>query len=159
KDLPPLPPITEPYLEQAAFTHNSYNADTRGKGVNTDQINYERLEFLGDAYIELVASRLLYNRFPHLDVPQQSHLRENLVKNETLGKFSESYGLPDRLKHGGHIKESKAWTKIIADVFEAYVAAIALSNPNDGFSIVEKWLTELWAPQLLAYKEKMIENP
>ncbi|KAF2253947.1 ribonuclease III [Trematosphaeria pertusa] len=159
KHLPPLPPITEPSLREAVFTHISHYSQSDIRGFTSDKISYETLEFLGDAYIELIASRLIYNRFPHVDVPQQSTFRELLVKNETLGEFSAAYGLPDRLKHGGHIAKSKAWTKVIADVFEAYVAAVVLSDPEDGFQTAEKWLTELWAPQLLSYKEAVLDNP
>ncbi|KAF1948701.1 ribonuclease III [Byssothecium circinans] len=161
KDLPPLPPITEPHLEEAVFTHPTFHSNYRTNGIdNTDKVTYERFEFLGDAYIELFASRLIYSRLPHVDVPQQSALREKLVKNETLGQFSSAYGLPDRLKHGGHIPEgTKAWTKVIADVFEAYVAGVILSDPENGFKTAEEWLTKLWATQMLDFRQEVIENP
>jgi ribonuclease-3 len=157
-DLPPLPPISEPHYAEAVFTHRSFTYQSQAKGLDVGD-NYERLEFLGDAYIEVIASRLLYSRFPQLDVPQQSQLRESLVKNETLGRFAEAYCFGDRLVHGGHMDKGKAWDKISADVFEAYVAAIVLSDEQQGFKIAEQWLTELWAPQLLSFKERMIENP
>jgi ribonuclease-3 len=160
KDLPKLPQITEPHLEEAVFTHITAHGVARVEGIYAaDKLSYERLEFLGDAYIELIASRLIYSRLPTLSVPEQSTFREQLVKNETLGKFSSAYALPDRIKHGGHIQESKAWTKVIADVFEAYVAALVLSDPENGFQTAEKWLDELWAPQFLALKENVVENP
>jgi ribonuclease-3 len=155
--LPPLPSIAEPHYAEAVFTHRSLTYQAKAKGLNVGD-NYERLEFLGDAYIEVIASRILYSRFPQLDVPQQSQLRESLVKNETLGRFAEAYCFGDRLKHGGHMDKGKAWDKICADLFEAYIAAIVLSSP-EGFSIAERWLTDLWAPQLLEFKERMIENP
>ncbi|KAF2680251.1 ribonuclease III [Lentithecium fluviatile CBS 122367] len=160
KELPKLPHITEPYLQEAVFTHISHHNLELTRGVHDgDKLSYDRLEFLGDAYIELVSSRLIHSRLPNLDVPQQSHLREQLVKNETLGQFSHAYGLPDRLKHGGHMGDSKAWTKVVADVFEAYVAAVVLSDPENGFQTAEKWLTELWAPQFMEFKEQVVENP
>ncbi len=159
KELPPLPPITEPYLEEAVFTHISAHGsnDIRGVG-DIMKVTYEHLEFLGDAYIELIASRLIHSRLPQVEVPQQSTFREQLVKNETLARFSYAYALGDRLKHGGHVRDSKAWTKVIADVFEAYVAAIVLSDPENGFETAEEWLTELWAPQFLNFREQVIEN-
>lgn len=160
KDLPPLPPITEPHLQDAVFTHVSSHGSSRIRGVNdVDVITYERLEFLGDAYIELISSRLIYSRLQHVDVPKQAHFREQLVRNETLAQFSNAYSLPDRLKHGGHMSEGKAWKKVVADVFEAYVAAVVLSDPQNGFETAEKWLTKLWTPQIMSYKEEMIENP
>jgi ribonuclease-3 len=161
KDLPPLPPIDEPHIHDAVFTHRSFIIKNSEKGTYTDlDLDYERLEFLGDAYIELIASHALYSRFPHVDVPQLCSWRERLVENSMLGKFSEAYGFTDRLRHHNQWdRNSKAWKKVVADVFEAYVAGIVLANPQNGYKIADEWLTELWAPQLLSFKEKIIENP
>lgn len=160
KDLPPLPPINEPHLHEAVFTHHSVrNAKANGFHVGDLDLDYERLEFLGDAYIELIASRSLYNRFPHVDVPSLCSWRERLVENLALGKFSEAYGFPDRLQHNlRYEKDSKAWKKVVADIFEAYVAGVVLADPENGFSTAEKWLDELWAPQLLGFKARVVEN-
>ncbi|KAF2631297.1 ribonuclease III [Macroventuria anomochaeta] len=161
KDLPPLPPIDEPHIHDAVFTHRSYIIKNGEKGTYTDlELDYERLEFLGDAYIELIASHALYSRFPHVDVPQLCSWRERLVENSMLGKFSEAYGFTDRLRHHNQWdRNSKAWKKVVADVFEAYVAGIVLADPRSGYETADKWLTELWAPQLLSFKEKIIEDP
>ncbi|KAF2128556.1 double-strand-specific ribonuclease Pac1, partial [Dothidotthia symphoricarpi CBS 119687] len=161
KELPALPLISEPHLHEAVFTHRTFHDPSGQFGAPIDlSLDYERLEFLGDAYIELIASRALYNRFPQVDVPQLCSWRERLVENSALGKFSEAYGFPDRLKRHAHWdKESKSWKKIVADIFEAYVAALVLSDPTHGFRTAETWLDTLWAPQLLAFREKIIENP
>ncbi|KAJ8111054.1 hypothetical protein OPT61_g6257 [Boeremia exigua] len=161
KDLPPLPPIDEPHIHDAVFTHRSYIVKNGDKNVYTDlELDYERLEFLGDAYIELIASHALYSRFPHVDVPQLCSWRERLVENSMLGKFSEAYGFTDRLRHHNQWdRNSKAWKKVVADIFEAYVAGIVLADPQHGYEIADKWLTELWAPQLLSFKEKIVEDP
>jgi ribonuclease-3 len=161
KDLPPLPPITEPHLHEAVFTHKSVYVtnSTIHQGVDLG-LDYERLEFLGDAYIELIASRALYNRFPHVEVPLLCFWRERLVENIALAKFSEAYGFPDRLKCKVDLdKDTKAWMKVVADIFEAYVAGVVLSDPQNGFATAERWLDELWAPQILGFKEKVVENP
>ncbi|KAH6622219.1 ribonuclease III domain-containing protein [Boeremia exigua] len=160
KDLPGLPPIDEPHIHDAVFTHRSYIVRNGDKNAFTDlELDYERLEFLGDAYIELIASHALYSRFPHVDVPQLCSWRERLVENSMLGKFSEAYGFPDRLRHHNQWDHnSKAWKKVIADIFEAYVAGIVLADPEHGYEIADKWLTELWAPQLLSFKEKIVED-
>ncbi|KAJ4987426.1 RNAse3 domain-containing protein [Stagonosporopsis vannaccii] len=161
KDLPPLPPIDEPHIHDAVFTHRSHIIRSGEKHTYTDlDLDYERLEFLGDAYIELIASHALYSRFPHVDVPQLCSWRERLVENSMLGKFSEAYGFTDRLRHHNQWdRSSKAWKKVVADVFEAYVAGIVLADPEHGYEIADKWLTELWAPQLLTFKEKIAEDP
>ncbi|KAF2265465.1 ribonuclease III [Lojkania enalia] len=157
-NLPPLPLITEPSLQKAVFTHRSANFGNRVRGANGDEINYERLEFLGDSYLEIISSRLIYSRFPHLEGGQQSQLRESLVKNDKLAEFSEAYNLGARLDHVGHMGTEKHKTKILADVFEAYVAAVILSDPVNGFTTVESWLTDLWAPQLLAHNPRTLQN-
>lgn len=162
RGLPPLPPIVESHLHNAVFTHRSahVNPGNPSSLQNIDLgLDYERLELLGDAYIELIASRALYNRFPQVDVPELCSWRERLVENSALSKFSEAYGFADRLNHRSQWEpSSKAWMKVIADIFEAYVAALVLSNPEHGFEIAEAWLTELWAPQLLGFREKVVEN-
>ena len=127
KDLPPLPPISEPHLHQAVFTHRSaiYDPSIPGSSLGEDlSLDYERLELLGDAYIELIASRALYNRFPHVDVPELCMWRERLVENSTLGKFSHAYGFPDRLKHRA------LWDK---NIDKRGQPALALLDPDHHF--------------------------
>ena len=115
-------------------------------------MSYDRLEFVGDAYIELIATRLLFLRFPDLPAGRLSQKRESLVKNETLAEFSLAYGFDKRANLPKHYSEeperSKLWTKTMGDVFEAYVAAVIISNPSDGFAIAEAWLTKLWQPKI-----------
>lgn len=52
-----------------------------------------------------------------------------------------------------HKKSNKGSNKVLGDVFEAYVAAVILSNPEDGFSAAEQWVAQLWAPKLVAAME------
>ena len=147
QSLPPLPAISQQY-EDVVFTHPS---------VNTQHgANYDRLEFLGDAYIELIASQLIYAKFPDLGAGRMSQVREDLVKNETLANYVVLYGLDKRLRQGERLqRESKhAWLKIKGDLFEAYVAAIILSNPTNGIDITKRWLSELWGPKLDAQSAK-----
>ena len=162
--LPSLPPIQSPSLAQAPFTHKSttsYNRST-ATSTSTPDITYERLEFLGDAYIEVIASRLIFSRFIHLTAGQQSQLREVLVKNETLAEYSRAYGFEERVKAGSmeithedsRAKGNKGWNKVLGDVFEAYVAAVVLADEDEGFSVAEKWLTALWAPKLVEAMKK-----
>ncbi|KAK3717783.1 hypothetical protein LTR37_005554 [Vermiconidia calcicola] len=156
--LPPLPPITSPSLATAPFKHKSllpsYNRST--STTSEQELSYERLEFLGDAYIELLATRLIFSRFPSLPAGSQSQLRELLVKNETLAEYSRVYGFDKRVEVGAMEamledgrKRNKGFNKVLGDVFEAYVAAVVLDDDGGGVEVVEKWLTALWAPKLL----------
>lgn len=147
-DIPDLPRIGGEY-EKTVFTHQSaVPAQLSATGLGS----YDRLEFLGDAYIEIIASRLLWNQFHDLPAGKLSSIRESLVRNETLARFAGIYGLDKRLSRQQNLTTSSQWTKIKGDVFEAYVAAVILSDPLQGFEIAENWLTQLWLPILKEVK-------
>lgn len=139
--LPSLPLISDRMLERAVFTH---------PGVN-DKIEetYDRLEILGDAYIELFATRLIWDQFHGISSGQISQLRELLVKNESLAEYAIQYGLDSKANiPQDYVSQPRRWTKTMGDIFESYVAAIILSDPANGCNIAEKWLRVLWLPKL-----------
>ncbi|EXJ86862.1 hypothetical protein A1O3_03816 [Capronia epimyces CBS 606.96] len=144
--LPPLPSIGDQYRGDV-FTHPS--------SAGSSHASYDRLEFLGDAYLELIASQLIFERLPDLSAGRMSQVRESIVKNETIGQYSVLYGLDRQLKDSNRLRNESpnAWLKIKGDVFEAYVAAVVLSHA-DGFSVAKKWLTQLWEPKLEAVSAK-----
>ncbi|KAG4430047.1 hypothetical protein IFR05_014470 [Cadophora sp. M221] len=138
---PPLPKVLDATLEKSAFTHIGC-----GSGRPTD-LSYERLEWIGDAYIELIATLLISQTFPFLLPGKQSQIRERLVKNVTLAEFSRQYGFDKRLS----LPDPKIFsvkppemTKILGDIFEAYVAAVILSDPQNGVARVSQWLKDIW---------------
>lgn len=158
--IPVLPTIPDKRLEKAVFTHPAC-------GNNTDA-TYDRLEILGDAYIELIATRLVWERFPGIPSGRISQIRELLVKNETLADFAGMYAFDRRASvPANYSDQPRRWTKTKGDIFEAYVAAVILSRSSDGFHVVEQWLTDLWSPKLdslghqkteLRYKEALAKN-
>lgn len=157
--LPKLPEILDKSLETVAFTHQG----TLGvHEVNDVNMSYERLEFVGDAYLELIATRIIFPRFPNLPAGKLSQRRQLLVNNETLAGFSLAYGfdarahLPQDIQSSHNHVPRKIWTKTMGDIFEAYVAAVILSDPDDGFSKVESWMTELWRPLLSNREEETV---
>ncbi|KAJ5577778.1 uncharacterized protein N7459_006742 [Penicillium hispanicum] len=138
---PTLPPISDTRLEQAVFTHPAH-----GKGHDG---SYDRLEILGDAYIELIATKLIWERFPRISSGRISQIRELLVKNETLSGFAEIYGFDHRASvPAAYSGQPKRWLKTKGDIFEAYVAAVVLSHPVGGYQLAAHWLTSLWLPTL-----------
>lgn len=159
--LPPLPPI-KPQYQKTAFCHKSLY--TTSRELATSDLTYERLEFLGDAYIELFASRLIYESYSHLPAGRMSQVRELLVKNETLAELSRSYGFDQKIAVGAEIGElvrdsrgkgNKGYNKIVGDVFEAYVAAVVLSDfEGKGFEKAEAWCRELWEAKLERAKKE-----
>ena len=157
--LPPLPAITDPSLSQLPFIHQG-SLDNKSQSVTA---SYERLELLGDAYIELIATRLLYPRYPNLSAGRLSQIRETLVKNETLAEYSLAYRFDERAHMPHSHKEEgkdrrKVWIKALGDIFEAYVAAIVLSDAENGFNTAENWLVALWTPKLPDHSKEIPIN-
>ncbi|KAJ5317284.1 hypothetical protein N7508_001792 [Penicillium antarcticum] len=138
---PVLPPIMDDKLRTAVFTHPALS--------NNNDTTYDRLEILGDAYIELIATKIVWERFPGLPSGRISQIREILVKNETLSGFAETFDFDRKVAvPSNYNNSSKRWTKTKGDVFEAYVAAVILSDPVNGYQVAENWLTALWIPIL-----------
>ncbi|KAN0110192.1 ribonuclease III [Hyaloscypha variabilis] len=143
--LPPLPEVLDPTLEASAFVHLGC-----GSGKATD-LSYERLEWVGDAYVYLISTLLISQTFPFFTPGKCSHLREKLVKNLTLADYARQYGfdkrakLPDSLYTAGKDQER---TKVMGDIFEAFVAAVVLSDPADGVRRVSEWLKDIWGMTL-----------
>lgn len=158
--VPPLPNILDEALESVVFTHpGTLSCDTASK-VN---ISYDRLEFLGDAYIELMATRLIFPRFPSLTAGRLSQRREILVKNETLAEYALVYGFDKKAKlprayNTPGKDQRKLWLKAMGDIFEAFVAAVIISDPEQGFQVAEAWLTVLWEPKLGSPKHEHAET-
>lgn len=154
--LPTLPLILDPTLEAGAFIHHGY-----ASGSVTD-LSYERLEWIGDAYIYLLSSILISKTFPSLLPGKCSQLRERLVKNLTLSHYARQYGFEERAKlpasfSEGSFRASKDQdkTKVLGDIFEAYVAAVVLSDPAEGVTRVSAWLKDLWG---MTIKKEILEE-
>ena len=164
-DLPALPKPADPKLEKQAFTHIGGNHDE----------NYERLEWIGDAWLQLIATELISSTFQDnsLKVGRLSQLREQLVKNKTLAGYLRDYGLDrsavvdaalgqtqqrketesGKPKHGG----LRTIEKVYGDIFEAYVGAIIRSDHENGVQIVADWLKALWGRLIEDELRKIIE--
>lgn len=118
-------------------------------------MNYERLEWIGDSYLYVISCSFIYATFPTLSPGKCSQIRELLVKNITLCDYSLHYGFDKRAnfpaefnlggRPGGTTVKDKERTKVLADLFEAYVAAVVLSDPASGFARAAAWLKMLWA--------------
>lgn len=140
--LPPLPGL-HASLEREVFTHPGL-----GKP------NYERLEWLGDSYIEQIATCLISQTFVSLPSGRCSQIREQLVRNKTLAKYFRDYGmssrarlpsgLRDRTELGRGSSRDKDLLKTQGDMFEAYVAGVVLSDPRNGLKNASEWLKALW---------------
>jgi len=128
---------------------------------NASAQSYERFEWVGDAYLYLISTLLISSTFTSHLPGKCAQLRELLVKNETLANYAKHYNfeararLPAEFRNDGNGKfsaSSKATrtekVKVMGDIFEAYVAAVILSDPKDGVNRVSAWLKSIWAMTL-----------
>lgn len=97
----------------------------------------ERLEFLGDAVLNLVVGHILMQRYPELKEGDLSRMRANLVNESQLASIALNIDLGAYLQLGKGEIQTKGWAKksILADTFEAVIAAVYLDG---GFSAVFK---------------------
>ncbi|OGF71078.1 ribonuclease III [Candidatus Giovannonibacteria bacterium RIFCSPLOWO2_01_FULL_46_13] len=124
-------------LLEEAFTHRSYlneNPDWAGN-------HNERLEFLGDAVLELAVTEHLYSNFPDKTEGDLTSYRAALVNSNMLAELAQEIGLNDYLMLSrGEAKDlGRARQYILANTFEALVGAIHL---DQGYLAAEKFIKE-----------------
>ncbi|CCI85722.1 ribonuclease III [Lactobacillus pasteurii DSM 23907 = CRBIP 24.76] len=121
-------------LLEEAFTHSSY-ANEHPEGSR----DYEKLEFLGDAVLELAISDYLYRHYPKLNEGELTRMRSNIVRTEGFSEFAIECGFQDQINLGKG--EEKAGSRnrktLLEDVFEAFNGALFL---DQGLPAVQKFL-------------------
>jgi ribonuclease-3 len=125
-------------LFRAALTHRS------ASGANN-----ERLEFLGDAVLNLLIADCLYGSFPQATEGDLSRLRARLVSREPLAEIALSLGLGEMLQLGSGELRSGGFRRqsILADALEALCGAIYLDG---GLAAAEPLITRLFAGRIAA---------
>ena len=118
------------YLE-CAVTHSSYTNEQRARGINL--LSNERLEFLGDAVLQIIVSEYLYENFKKYREGALTKMRQKLVCEKTLAKIATRIELGEHLNigHGEEGMHLRMRPKILADAFEALIAAVYLDS-GDG---------------------------
>jgi ribonuclease-3 len=108
-----------------AITHRSFLNENPGAGKHN-----ERLEFLGDAVLELVVTENVFNNYPELPEGEMTALRAAVVRKESLSEAAKGLGLDDflRLSRGESKNEGVARDAILANAFEALLGAIYLDQ-------------------------------
>jgi ribonuclease-3 len=115
-------------LEQA-FIHRSFINENPRSGLEHN----ERLEFLGDAVLELIVTEYLYATYPHHNEGDLTAYRSALVNAVTLGKVADALNFNSMMKLSkGEAKDvSRARSSILADAYEAFVGALYLDQGYD----------------------------
>ncbi len=123
-------------LYKQAFTHKSYANE---KEVDSN----ERLEFLGDAVLELIVTQYLYQEFPDLPEGELTALRSALVRKESLANTAKLVGFKDQIFLSKGEKRSKGGEKdyILANTVEALLGTIFLDLGMPAATLfIEKYL-------------------
>ncbi len=119
------------YLD-AALTHSSYTNELRSRGMKAD--SNERLEFLGDAVLQLVISEHLYSCYSKHREGALTKMRQQLVCEKTLARIANKIelGIYINLGNGEESSDCRNRPKILADALEALIAAIYLDSSIKG---------------------------
>lgn len=117
-----------PNVETAvsALTHKSYCNEHR----DVKQTDNERLEFLGDAVVDLAISHRLMERFPNADEGELSKLRALIVNEEGLARIARKIGLGELLQlgRGEDLTGGREKSSVLADALEAVIGAVYLGG-------------------------------
>ena len=129
-------------LLKQAFIHRSYINENPSAGLSHN----ERLEFLGDAVLELVVTDFLYRKYPNHNEGELTAFRSALVNAIIISEIALNIGMNDYLLLSkGETKDTgKARQYILANTYEALVGAIYL---DQGYGKAEKFITETLLPR------------
>jgi ribonuclease-3 len=126
----------DPELRERALSHRSVGAR-----------NNERLEFFGDALVNLFVAEMLFERFPKADEGELTRLRARLVSEPALAGIARDLELGDQLRLGPGELKSGGFRRdsILADAFEALIAAVYLDG---GWQACRDGVRELFDPRI-----------
>lgn len=122
-------------LLKEAFTHRSYINEHRGSKLNHN----ERLEFLGDAVLELIVTRFLYDKYPNQNEGDLTSYRAALVNAVTLSGVARDIQINDflMLSKGESKDVGRARDTILANAIEAVIGAIYI---DQGYDVAQKFI-------------------
>lgn len=129
-------------LLKKALTHSSY-------ALQQHIQDNQRLEFLGDAVLELCVSRRIYEQHPDMKEGQLTRLRALLVRESSLAESAKRFALGDflRLDHGEQVSGGREKPSILADTMEAVIAAVYLDGGLEAaVGLIDRALVSYDAP-------------
>ncbi len=136
-------------LLKKAFCHRSYLNENPDFGLNHN----ERLEFLGDAVLELAVTEYLYYNYPEKTEGDLTNWRAALVNSRMLAKIARKLNFNSwlLLSKGEQKETGKARTYILGDTFEAFLGALYLDK---GFEACKDFIQKQLPPHITEIKEK-----
>jgi ribonuclease-3 len=126
-----------------ALLHKSASKYTKSGTV----VNYERLEFLGDAVLGAIIAELLYKFFPKRDEGELTRLRSKIVSRESLNSIAIQMGFDKEVVAKSDISKNK---HIYGDVFEAFTGAIYL---DQGYEMTKRFIETYIFPKFVDLQE------
>ncbi|MEK7569597.1 MAG: ribonuclease III [Patescibacteria group bacterium] len=138
-------------LLKQAFIHRSYLNENPSTGLSHN----ERLEFLGDAVLELIVTSYLYKKFPTYTEGELTALRSALVNAVIIGEVAQAVGMNEHLllSRGESKGNGKARLYILANTYEAYVGALYL---DQGYKRAEDFVEGTLLPRTEGIIEKKL---
>ncbi|NRD78845.1 ribonuclease III [Bacillus sp. BRMEA1] len=132
-------------LLKQAFTHSSYVNEHRRRPFEDN----ERLEFLGDAVLELTVSQFLFKKYPTMTEGELTKLRAAIVCEPSLVSFANELGFGKLilLGKGEEMTGGRERPALLADVFEAFIGALYL---DQGLEMVISFLEKVVFPKINA---------
>ncbi|OGI66273.1 ribonuclease III [Candidatus Nomurabacteria bacterium RIFCSPLOWO2_01_FULL_39_18] len=129
-------------LLRQAFTHRSYINENPATSLSHN----ERLEFLGDAVLELIVTDFLYKKYPSYTEGELTAVRSSLVNAVIISETALNIGMNDYLLLSkGEAKDNgKARQYILANTYEAYIGALYL---DQGYDAVDKFVHQTLLPK------------
>ena len=131
-------------LLEEALTHPSLGRELEGRAAKSREVrirHYERLEFLGDAVLELVVTDFLYKQYPDIDEGILTAYRSSLVRTESISEAARTMGMNELLllSKGESKDQGKARDYILANTFESFVGAVYL---DQGYDVARKVIAD-----------------
>lgn len=134
------------YLENA-LTHSSYSNEYKSRGLSIP--SNERLEFLGDAVLQIAVSEYLYDNFKTYSEGRLTRMRQMLVCEKTLAKIAASIDLGDYIHLGrGEETDCRTRPKVLADTLEAVLGAMFIDSREQGNDEYKKVIATLFGEQI-----------
>jgi ribonuclease-3 len=120
-------------LTHPSVAHESSAANGNGNEAQRRPAHNQRLEFLGDAVLQLILTRELFEKFPEFDEGPLTKARAKLVNRRTLAERARALGLGAHLilSHGEEMHGGRERPSALADTFEALLGAIFLDGGFD----------------------------
>lgn len=140
-------------LLETAFTHTSYANEHRLLKISHN----ERLEFLGDAVLQLLISEYLYKKYPKKPEGDLSKLRAMIVREESLAGFARDCQFDQFIKLGKGEEKSGGRNRdtILGDAFEAFLGALLLDKD---VAKVKEFIYQVMIPKVEAGEFEMITD-